>query len=177
MIEVRKLIPQVYNQSRDFSVFMGALQIMLNEIDHKSRILEGMPKENILLGKLRYSSNGSDSFRILLKNKGTINSILYALRISGGKLNSFDEEEEYLDEFGSDELESVYSNGYLERDIGGLNETNIDKTKLVYYTEKKDGVKRFYINVFNPEDVDTEVFNNLKYYLSSVKAQIFINPI
>ena len=48
MIEVRKLIPQVYNQSRDFSVFMGILQALINEADINSLRLSKLPSESLL---------------------------------------------------------------------------------------------------------------------------------
>ena len=115
MIEVRKYIPQIYNQSRDFSVFMGIMQIALNELDLKSRVLELIPSENVLPYDLVEFPSLKSDFRGMLKNKGSISCLLYAITAAGGLPVSFDEENQYLDRlFYLDGREEVKVD-YLDR--------------------------------------------------------------
>lgn len=179
MIEIKKLIPQVYNQSRDFGVFTGLMQILINELDQKSRILSELPVESILIGKLRQYPEARESFRILLKNKGNIRAILYAISLSGGLLNSFSEEDDYLSGEG---YENYLEDGYLDRTLdldGNISEDpTIDKSKLVYYESFNDnGLHLLYVNIKDPDKINQDLLKILFYYLKPINTQVILKPI
>lgn len=96
MVEVQKLIPQTYNQSRDFSIFTGVMQIILNELELKSKVLEKLPNEDILISQLSEYPQLRPYFRKMLKYKGTPECLVYMVDLCGGDTKSFAEEKEYL---------------------------------------------------------------------------------
>ena len=171
MIEVRKLIPQYYNQSRDMSVFLGEIQILLNQLDQKSRVLLELPAEDILPGKLSTYSKLRSNFRLLLKNKGSIDCLLSALSLCGGDTWSFEEEKDNI-EWESTGLDPEYFSRNLE-DISQLPADSLGY--LVYYQETTpEGVYKLYINVKDRSLVDYDLFNKLCYYLKPVNTIIEI---
>lgn len=197
MIEVRKYIPQVYNQSRDFSVFMGVMQIALNELDLKSKILESLPPENLLPHDLSGFPNIKSDFRGMLKNKGSIECLLYAITVAGGLPISFDEENNYLNNiFYEDDKgnEIKINTEYLDRSIGNLNSLNelnpyyysivnsvktkisiIDLKKiLVYYTERGNNFLKLHINLKDLSKIDQGLISKLWYYLEPVNTLILL---
>ena len=154
MIEVSKLIPKVYNQSRDFSVFTGVLQIMLNELDIKSLKLLELPNESILPPELATYSHLRGYFRFLIKNKGTIESILQSVYLSGGELICrLDEEKDNLGNPNWD---------YMVSDRGIIN--NDLKKYAVYYREGPELI----INLKDPGKINQDLFKKLLYYIKPV---------
>ena len=163
MIEIKKLIPQVYNQSRDFGVFTGLMQILMNEVDQRSRILLDLPDESILLRKVKAYPQVKEYFRKLLKNKGNIMSILYAISLSGGLSENDPNYKEWGDGY------------YLDRiNIG----ENIDKSQLVYYEEFGEGQQhKLYINIKNSDQINQNLLKSLLFYILPVNTKVFIQPI
>ena len=174
MIEIKKLIPQVYNQSRDFGVFTGLMQILMNEVDQRSRILLDLPDESILLRKVKAYPQVKEYFRKLLKNKGNIMSILYAISLSSGQPISFEEEEDYLSE--NDPNYKEWGDGYyLDRTNIG---ENIDKSQLVYYEEFGEGQQhKLYINIKDSDQINQNLLKSLFFYILPVNTKVFIQPI
>ena len=167
MIEVRKYIPQVYNQSRDFSVFMGAIQILLNELDVKGKVLESLPVESLLPYNLSQFPEIKSKFRSMLKRKGSIMCILYAITLSGGFPPSFEEETQYLNSCGfSDEL--------VNRESSSFEEIGIDKESLVYYFEREGGILKLHINIKDLSKVNQGLLNELWYYLKPVNTIVLL---
>lgn len=171
MIEVNKLIPKVYTESRDFSVFTGVMQIILNELDLRSRVLLDLPAEDLLLGNLSTYPEIKDSFRTLIKNKGTNQCILYAITLSGGELFSFDEEAEYLEGCG-------VTDSYIDRvvDDNGIIMGNsaIMKDKMVYYEKRNNGVYTMYVNVKDLGNINRGLLEELFYYLKPVNGIVVL---
>ena len=173
MIQVQDLIPSVYNQSRDFGVFTGLMQILLNELDIKSKKLIKLPDENFLPYTLSSYPKARDNFRSLLKNRGTISSILMALYICGGGIFSFEEEKSYL-------IKTLGINTdleYFERDINEwptMGYSNNLKNHLVYYLSRKNTYTTLYINLQEKSlgDFNQDLFNLLKYYIKPVNLFI-----
>jgi hypothetical protein len=175
MIEVRKLIPQVYNQSRDFSVFMGILQALINEADINSLKLSKLPSESLLPYDLSTYENLRGYFRFMLKEKGSIESILQAISMAGGKIICKLEEE----------------SGNL-----GLNAEDWDYTTVDRYSvpvDSRDGVVYYYrklnigssgphlplvelnINLKDPGQVDQGLLDRLLYYIKPVNVVISLH--
>ena len=191
MIEVRKYIPQVYNQSRDFSVFMGVMQIALNELDIKSRSLESLPSENFLPHKLNEFISIRSELRGMLKRKGSIMCLLYAITLAGGMPPSFDEEDEYLNNLyyvnGSGNEEKLNYSGYLDRSIEYLEELNSMglssykerypgdiKKILSYYTEREGSILKLHINLKDLSKINQDLLNKLWYYLKPINTVIML---
>lgn len=168
MIEIRKLIPQVYNQSRDFSAFLGVMQIIANEIDQKSRILETLPDESLLPGNLSLYPKLRETFRILVKNKGSAQSLLYAITLAGGDVFSLGEEAENLGIEAEDH--------YLGRTIKELEKNGLSDrlNRLVYYEEFVEGKHIMYVNVKDPSKVNQDLLSNLFYYLKPINTLVFL---
>lgn len=167
MIEVRKLIPQVYNQSRDFSVFTGLLQILLNESDVKGLELSKLPSESILPPGISTYSSLRGYFRFMLKMKGSIESILQALYLSGGKIIC--------------KLEDEGSNcNDLEWDYTSVDRYNIPTNYLknvVYYCKKIKtnnhlDLTEIHINIKDQGQVNQGLFEELMYYIKPVNVII-----
>ena len=171
MIEVNKLIPKVYTESRDFSVFTSVMQITLNELDLRSRVLLDLPAEDLLLGNLSTHPEIKDYFRILIKNKGTNQCILYAITLSGGELFSFDEEAEYLESCG-------VTDSYIDRvaDENGIimGNSSIMKDKMVYYEKRNNGVYTMYVNVKDLGNINRGLLEELFYYLKPVNGIVVL---
>lgn len=188
MIEVNKLIPRVYSQSRDFGVFMGLMQVVLNEIDQKSRILEKLPIESILPRGLSSYEQLREYFRLMLKNKGTIYSILLAVTLSGGGIFKLDEESEELsnltgfenidyierlvEEDPDDESKKKYlyvysGNSYKKIDVDG-------NSAILFYDDHTDGICKLVINLKDPSNFNRDLFDKLCYYLKPVNTVIIL---
>ena len=171
MIEVNKLIPKVYTESRDFSVFTSVMQIILNELDLRSRVLLDLPPEDLLLGNLSTHPEIKGSFRTLIKNKGTNQCILYAITLSGGELFSFDEESTYLESCG-------VTDSYIDRvvDENGMimGNSSIMKDKMVYYEKRNSGLYTMYVNVKDLGNVDRGLLEELFYYLKPVNGVVVL---
>lgn len=171
MIEVGKLIPRVYTQSRDFMVFAGVMQILLNELDQKSRILEDMPKENILPKKLWEYESLKSSFRKLLKNRGSIQGLLYAVSLAGGRLISFDTEEQYLVE------DLGLSEPFISRELNSEGKLisegkEIDIHRLTYYEDRRHGIYELHINIEDLSQLDQGLLTALFYYIKPVTTRV-----
>lgn len=176
MIEVRKYIPQVYNQSRDFSVFMGVLQIALNELDTKSFSLKSIPTCNLVFPRCQDISSIKSDFKNLLKNRGSIMAILYSVSLAGGELITFEEESRQLSKNAQTTSEGVINNiiednELITRDRSKLEELGIDLNKLVYY---KDG-QIIYINIKDLSLVNKGLLDGLFHYVSPVNVAIVLN--
>lgn len=176
MIEVRKYIPQVYNQSRDFSVFMGVLQIALNELDTKSFSLKSIPTCNLVFPRCQDISSIKSDFKNLLKNRGSIMAILYSISLAGGELITFEEESRQLSKNAQTTSEGVINNiiednELITRDRSKLEELRIDLNKLVYY---KDG-QIIYINIKDLSLVNKGLLDGLFHYVSPVNVAIVLN--
>lgn len=176
MIEVRKYIPQVYNQSRDFSVFMGVLQIALNELDTKSFSLKSIPTCNLVFPRCQDISSIKSDFKNLLKNRGSIMAILYSISLAGGELITFEEESRQLSKNAQTTSEGVINNiiednELITRDRSKLEELGIDLNKLVYY---KDG-QIIYINIKDLSLVNKGLLDGLFHYVSPVNVAIVLN--
>lgn len=172
MIEVNKLIPKVYTESRDFSVFTSVMQITLNELDLRSRVLLDLPAEDLLLGNLSTHPEIKDYFRTLIKNKGTNQCILYAITLSGGELFSFDEEAKYLEE------DCDVTDSYIDRviDENGMimGNSSIMKDKMVYYEKRNNGVYTMYVNVKDLGNINRGLLEELFYYLKPVNGIVVL---
>lgn len=176
MIEVRKYIPQVYNQSRDFSVFMGVLQIALNELDTKSFSLKSIPTCNLVFPRCQDILSIKSDFKNLLKNRGSIMAILYSISLAGGELITFEEESRQLSKNAQTTSEEVINNiiednELITRDRSKLEELGIDLNKLVYY---KDG-QIIYINIKDLSLVNKGLLDGLFHYVSPVNVAIVLN--
>lgn len=176
MIEVRKYLPQVYNQSRDFSVFMGVLQIALNELDTKSFSLKSIPTCNLVFPRCQDISSIKSDFKNLLKNRGSIMAILYSISLAGGELITFEEESRQLSKNAQTTSEGVINNiiednELITRDRSKLEELGIDLNKLVYY---KDG-QIIYINIKDLSLVNKGLLDGLFHYVSPVNVAIVLN--
>lgn len=173
MIQVKDLIPQIYNQSRDFGVFTGVMQILLNELDQKSRVLSSLPDEDLLPYRLASYSSVKKYFRTLLKYKGSIEAILYSLYLSGGGIFSFKAEREALLE-----IEIDPDLVYFERNKGLWSSCYAGKTipvrKLVYYLERKATYTIIYINVKKGSlgNFNQDLFRELCYYIKPINALV-----
>ena len=193
MIEVRKYIPQVYNQSRDFSVFMGVTQSIINGLDIKSKILENLPSETILPGNLSFYPQLRSKFRNLLKNKGSLSGILYSITLAGGKFISFEEEFNYLKGFRYEDegyrgvsmalVESkddyfnrgVNTTGNLEiNELTFTNSKKINKNSLVYYIERLNGGVKLHINIKDLSKINQDLLSELWYYIKPVNTVIML---
>lgn len=177
MIQVKDLIPQIYNQSRDFGVFTGVMQILLNELDQKSRVLSSLPDEDLLPYRLASYPSVKRYFRTLLKYKGSIEAILYSLYLSGGGIFSFKAEREAL-------LDPKIGIGvdpdlvYFERNKDLWGSCYVGKTipvgKLVYYLERKATYTIIYINVKKGSlgNFNQDLFRELCYYIKPINALV-----
>ena len=180
MVEVQKLIPSVYNQSRDFSIFTGIMQIILNELELKSRVLDKLPNEDILPWVLADFSNLRPYFRKMLKYKGSPECLVYAVVLCGGNTLSFDTEANYL--LGLSTPVDV-SDPYTYFDRNDLSQyPGIDSSRLVYWGEVNttDSNSKTYIMHINVEDQSTVNFDLLKkleYYLKPVNTIIKIDKL
>jgi hypothetical protein len=173
MIEVRKLIPQVYNQSRDFSVFMGILQALINEADINSLRLSKLPSESLLPYELSTYDNLRGYFRFMLKEKGSIESILQAISMAGGKIICKLEEESVNLELTSDDWDYTTVDRYSVP--VGL------RGRVVYYYDRKlttgSGgphlpLVELNINLKDPSQVDQGLLDRLLYYIKPVNVVI-----
>ena len=173
MIQVKDLIPQVYNQSRDFGVFTGVMQILLNELDQKSRVLSSLPDEDLLPYRVASYPSVKKYFRTLIKYKGSIEAILYSLYLSGGGIFSFKAEREALLKIGLD-TDLVY----FERDKNKWEDYYIHNSipieKLVYYLERKDTYTIIYINVKKESlgNFNQDLFRELCYYIKPINVLV-----
>lgn len=178
MIEVRKYIPQVYNQSRDFSVFMGVLQIALNELDTKSFSLKSIPTCNLVFPRCQSILSIKSDFKNLLKNRGSIMAILYSVSLAGGELITFEEESRRLSEKAQTISEEIVNNlleddDLIIRDKSKLEELEIDLNKLVYY---RDG-QIIYINIKDLSLVNKGLLDGLFYYVKPANIAIVLNQL
>lgn len=182
MVEVQKLIPQTYNQSRDFSIFTGVMQIILNELELKSKVLEKLPNEDILISRLSEYPQLRSYFRKMLKYKGTPECLVYMVYLCGGDTKSFAEEKEYLRSyFGSlstpIDIDDPYF--YFNRDdLSGY--TNIDSNKLTYWgeiTTSNSKIYKMHINVKDQSTVDFGLLKKLEYYLCPVNTIILVDKL
>ena len=171
MIEVNKLIPKVYTESRDFSVFTSVMQIILNELDLRSRVLLDLPAEDLLLDNLSTYPEIKDSFRTLIKNKGTNQCILYAITLSGGELFSFDEESAYLESCG---VTDSYINRVIDENGMIMGNSSIMKGKMVYYEKRNNGIYTMYVNVKDLGNIDRGLLEELFYYLKPVNGIVIL---
>lgn len=172
MVEVQKLIPKVYNQSRDFSVFTGVMQIILNELEFKTKVLEKLPAEDLLIGELSTYPALRTSFRQLLKYKGTQGCLVHSAYLCGGTTLSFDTENEYLDIYFSGNIPTYFDRNHLE------NYPGIDKGKLVYWGEYVQDISQIYlmhINVKDQSSVDFDLFSKLQYFIKPVDTIIYLD--
>ena len=170
MIEVRKLIPQVYNQSRDFSVFLGVLQALINEADVSSMKLSKLPPESILPRDLYTYENLRGYFRFMVKEKGSIESILQAVSLAGGKTVCKLEDESSI----------LGNNEWDYRSVNRYNVPEPDLNRVVYYLVKhqqaSDGpgldTIELNINLKDPSQVDQGLLDKLLYYIKPVNVII-----
>lgn len=171
MIEVNKLIPKVYTESRDFSVFTSVMQIILNELDLRSRVLLDLPAEDLLLDNLSTYPEIKESFRTLIKNKGTNQCILYAVTLCGGELFSFDEESAYLESCG---VTDSYINRVIDENGMIMGNSSIMKGKMVYYEKRNNGIYTMYVNVKDLGNIDRGLLEELFYYLKPVNGVVVL---
>ena len=146
------------------------MQIIFNEVDQKSRILESLPTEDYLLGNLATYPAIKNYFRTLLKNKGTDRCILYAISLAGGGIFSFDDEGEYL------ENAITGYNGFIDRYKSNLESKGIDLSKMVYYYELNNGIYKMHINLRDPDNLNQDLLENLFYYLKPINTIIILEP-
>lgn len=169
MIEVRNLIPQVYNQSRDFSVFMGLIQDYINTLDVKSKVLESLPIEDILPYSLSSYKKARKYFREFLKNRGTVHSILYAVSLAGGKLITFEEEEESA----KNSVEGYSDSRSFDRFISEVPED----IPFVYTLEKVGTGVKMLIYIKNLGELDQDFLKELFYYIKPVNLLVEFIPV
>lgn len=173
MIEVRKLIPQVYNQSRDFSVFLGVLQALINEADVSSMKLSKLPSESILPRDLYTYENLRGYFRFMIKEKGSIESILQAVSLAGGKTVCKLE----------DESSRLNNSNWDYRSVDRYNIPEPDLRRVVYYLVKYQknvggpglATIELNINLKDPSQVDQGLLDKLLYYIKPVNIIIKLN--
>ena len=173
MIQVKDLIPQVYNQSRDFGVFTGVMQILLNELDQKSRVLSSLPDEDLLPYRVASYPSVKKYFRTLIKHKGSIEAILYSLYLSGGGIFSFKAEREALLKIGIN-TDIVYFERNKDLWSSCYKGKTIPVEKLVYYLERKDTYTIIYINVKKESlgNFNQDLFRELCYYIKPINALV-----
>lgn len=173
MIQVKELIPQVYNQSRDFGVFTGVMQILLNELDQKSRVLSSLPDEDLLPYRLASYPSVKKYFRTLLKYKGSIEAILYSLYLSGGGIFSFKAEREALKEIEIDP-DLVYFERNKDLWSSCYDGKTIPVEKLVYYLKREATYTIIYINVKKESlgNFNQDLFRELCYYIKPINALV-----
>lgn len=178
MVEVQKLIPSVYTQSRDFSIFTGIMQIILNELELKSGILNKLPDEDLLPGVLSGYPSLRPYFRKMLKYKGTPECLVYMVSLCGGDTLSFDTEADYLLSLSID-----VSNPYVYFNRNDLSQySGIDGGRLVYWGEvNTTGVNSktyiMHINVKDQSTVDFGLLKKLEYYLKPVNVVIKVDKL
>lgn len=173
MIEVRKYIPQIYNISRDFSIFSGIMQIILNELDVKSNVLLDIPTDSILPNRLSQFSEIKDEFRNLLKTKGTIDCLLYSVILAGGQLPSYEEELENVKNYNlknqASKIPLFNDNELLLREFP---ERTAGYNFLVYYTKSIKGFTELHINIKDLSKINQDLLNELWYYIKPVNVVI-----